>query len=338
MNLFKSFKTFKIGYNFPTGFTIFFLGAILLYYFAYYVPFTNNAFVVADIRPVAADVGGYITDIYVKNGEYVKKDHPLFTVFKAPYEWAYKKATADLDEAQAQLIVLIKKVEKTENLLQSDQAVYQRRLLDYNHYAAALQDHSVALVTVKDLLKEKNAAWANLKSLQKELELEKQEIHVQEKKIKSLEAVKGNAQVNLDETTVYAKNNGIVQNMYLALGTPIELRKPIFSFVDSDHMYIQANFFETDLRFVKPGDKVTIYPRMYFWDKVYHGVVASQNWAVNRQFTDPRTQQQNISNNQYNWFLLPQRLPIQIHITDYDPLHYPLSIGTSVYVYIHTTS
>jgi multidrug resistance efflux pump len=332
----KLFKKLKISYNFPTVFVIIFLGVALIYYFAYYVPFTNNAFVVADVRPVAADVGGYITDIYVKNGEYVKKGHPLFTVFKAPYEWAYKKATADLAEARAQLIVLIKKVEKTKNVLQSEQAVYQRRLLDYNHYALALRDHAVAEVTVKDLFKEKNAAWADLKSLEKELELEKQEIIVQQKRIKSLEAVKGNAKVNLNETTVYAKNNGIVQNMFLALGTPIELRKPVFSFIDSDNMYIQANFMETDLRFVKPGDRVTIYPRIYFWDKVYHGVVISQNWAVNRQYTDPRTQQQNIENNQYNWFLLPQRLPIQIHITDYDPIHYPLSIGTSVYVYIHT--
>ena len=49
--------------------------------------------------------------------------------------------------------------------------------------------------------------------------------------IKSLIADMHNAKVDLDETTVYAKNNGIVQNMFVALGAPVEIRRPLFSFI-----------------------------------------------------------------------------------------------------------
>jgi multidrug resistance efflux pump len=322
-------------HKFPFWFVIFFLVVGLLYYFAYCFPFTNNAFVVANIRPVAANVEGYITDLYVKDEEYVKKGQPLFTVFKKPYEYAYQKAVANVAEAKAQEILLEKQVQKTQNLLESQQAIYEKITYDYNRYQSALREHSVSEIAVNNLLKEKNAAFSTVKSLQKELEVDKQSILVQKMKIQSLIAIMNNAQVDLDETTVYAKNNGIVHNMFTALGAPIEIRKPIFSFLDTESLFIQANFNETDLRLVQPGSKVTIMPRMYFWEKTYHGVVISKNWASNRQKTDERTQEQVVTNSENNWFLLPQRLPVQIKIIDYDPVHYPLSMGSSAYVYIY---
>lgn len=320
----------------PIAFIVGVAVLILVYHFSYLFPFTNNGFVVANVRPVAANVQGYITGIYVQNEEYVKKGQPLFTVFKTPYELAYKKACSDVDEAKAQLRVLMSLVKKTEYLIQSQKETYEKLSFDHAHYNAALHDHAVSQIVVNNTLKNKNAALSNLKALEIELELNREKTIAQKMKIKSLIAVKQNAKVNLDETTVYADDNGIVQNLFTSLGAPIEIRVPIFSFVNTDSMYIQANFNETDLRNVKPGDKVTIWSRVYSLTKAYHGVVVSKNWAANRQVTDKRSQQQVVTNDESNWLLLPQRLPVQIKITDYDPIHYPLSIGSSAYVYIHT--
>lgn len=309
---------------------------ILLFYLVYNFPFSNNAFVVANVRPVAANVEGYITDICVTNGEYVKKGHPLFTVFKKPYELAYQKAVADIEEAKAYKITLIQLVKKMRSLLHAKQDMYQKTSFDYERYNQALRDHAVSEVTVRNMLKEKNAILAEVDALAIDLQLNQQKIITQEKKIQSLQAVMENAKVNLDETTVYAKNNGIVQNMFVALGTPIEIRKPIFSFIETESIAIQANMNETELRNVRAGDLVTIFPRIYLGKKRYHGVVVSTNWAASRQITDNRTQQQIVTNNENNWFLLPQRIPVYIHITDYDPVHFPLSVGESAYVNIHT--
>lgn len=327
---------FKQKHKFPLTFILILIACILLYELSYYFPFTNNAFVVANTRPVAANVNGYITQLYVKNEEYVKKGAPLFTVFKKPYALAYKKAANDVAAAQAHLIFLQKQVQKTQFLLQSQQDTYEKLQYEYTHNKSALADHAVSKVMVNTLLKEHNAALNTFKAIEIQLELNRQEIMVQEKKIDALIAVMENAKVDLDETTVYAKNNGVVQNMFTALGAPIEIRKPIFSFVDADNMFIQANFNETDLRYVRPGNNVTIRPRIYFGTKIYHGIVVSKNWAASRQITDLRSQQQIVTNNEDNWLLLPQRFPVQIRIVDYDPIHYPLSIGASAYVYIHT--
>lgn len=307
----------------------------VLYYMTYWVPFTNNAFVVANIRPVAANVKGYITHIYVKNEEYVKKGRPLLTVFQKPYQLSYKKSVADVEKAKAELAVSYKKIEKTQYLLTAERQTYEKLAFDYERYRKALRASAVPEVTVNNMLKEKNAAFSRVQSLKAALELAEKNIQVEKMNISSLEAVMDNAKVELDETIVYAKNNGVIQNMYSAVGSPVEIRKPLFSFIDTDNMFIQANFNETDLHHVRAGDKVTIIPRIYFWQKVYHGVVVSQNWAASRQRTDARSQEQIVLNSESNWFLLPQRLPVQIRLLDYDPIHYPLSIGSSAYVYIH---
>lgn len=326
----------KIAKKFPIVFILCLIIFIGIYHFSYYFPFTNNAFVVANVRPVAADVEGYITDIYVKNEESVKQGQPLFTVFKKPYELAYIKAESDLAEAKEHLLVLTKLVEKTQYLIQAQKEEYENLCFDYDHNKSALRDHAVSKIMVNTLLRKKNSAFKQLQALEKEFELNSQKLIVQEKKIKSLTAVMENAKVNLNETTVYAIRNGSIQDMFVAVGTPIKIRKPIFSLVDTDKLFIQANFNETDLRRVQPGDKVSIYPRIYFGSKIYHGVVFSKNWAASRLVTHRATQLQIVANTESNWFLLPQRLPVQILITDYDPIHYPLSIGASAYVYIHT--
>ena len=326
----------KIQHKFPVTLLLSVIFFILIYQFSDYFPFTNNAFVVVNVRPVAANVRGYITNIYVKNEESVKKGQPLFTVFKKPYELHYRKTRSDVAEAKAQLIVFMKQVEKTQHLLQSQKELYDKFYFDYNHYKSALKDHAVSEIIVNTTLREKNSALSKFKALEKELELNRQQLIVQKMKIRSLIAIMENAKIDLDETTVYAKSNGAIQNMFLAIGTPIKIRKPIFSFVENDPVFIQANFNETDLRRVQAGNTVTIYPRIYFGTKVYHGVVFSRNWAASRLVNQHANRLQVVTNNENNWFLLPQRLPVQIHITDYDPIHYPLSVGSSVYVYVHT--
>lgn len=321
---------------------LFYIGILLFlslcYYFTYLFPFTNNAFVVANVRPVAANVSGYITHLYVKNEEYVKKGQPLFTVFRKPYELAYKKAVADVALSKAKLIAQEKRVLKIESLMEVKKQVYNKVQFDYEHFRLGWRDRAISTVEINNRFRDQKIALAELKALSNELAFEKQNIKVLKQEIKSLEAVMRNAKVDFDETIVYAQNDGIVQNMFLALGTPIKKREPIFSFIETDSISLQANINETELTNVHPGDKVTIVPRIYFGKKEYHGVIVSTNWAASRQVTDSRTQEQIVHNSTNNWFLLPQRIPVQIKLIDYDPAHFPLSIGESAYAYIHTHS
>ena len=120
-----------------------------------------------------------------------------------------------------------------------------------------------------------------------------------------------NAKVNVELTTVRSSADGIVDNMYLSVGTPITQHQPLFSFVNTDSWYVQANFNETDLRYVRPGNKVIIVLRMYYFDRIFHGEIVNNVWAADRQQVNSRTQQQTVKNDN-EWLNLPQRERVKI--------------------------
>ncbi|MBI2785374.1 MAG: HlyD family secretion protein [Legionella longbeachae] len=313
--------------------TIIFVGILttIIYIFSYLFPFTDNAFVVNNVRPVAALANGYITDFYIQNGDVVKKGQKLFTVFKKPYVYAVEQLCADLASAEAKLAALKTTYERDQKLSENKQKNFIKLKQDEQKYNKGYLLKSVSLITLQNSQQETKAAKDKWDASLKQLEIDTHQIHAQENDIKSLHARLKNAKVNLYQTDVYAHSNGIIQNLFFSLGTPVNINQPLFSLVDTDNIYIQANFNETDLRDVRIGSKVLVFPRMYLGRKIFHGIIDSDYWSANRQLVDNRTQLQNVIN-ENQWILLPQRLPVIIRITDPDP-KYPLRLGTSAYVY-----
>lgn len=302
--------------------------------FSYLIPFTDNAFVVTNVTPIAADVSGFITKINVKNGQLVKKNDPIFEVYQEPYRLAVEQASADYQQGLKKIIVLERQVDQANSQVKSIQAD-----LDKANYELGLKkDQSVAdaipVMEIRKLEYDVKNLSNKLESMKHEVAVLLAQIEEQKQTVASLKAKKDNAKVNFDLTTVRAPSDGVIDNMYVSLNTPIKIHEPVFSFIDTTNYYIQANLNETDLRNVRVGNKVTIILRMYYFDKIFHGEIVNTLWAVERQNTSNKSQLQKVQN-ENEWLLLPQRFPVQIKILDSDP-NYPLNPGASAYVYIST--
>lgn len=310
-------------------------GVIGIYHiFSYLIPFTDNAFVVTNVTPVAADVSGFITDIYVKNGQAIKKDQPIFKVYQEPYRLALAQASADYQQGLKKVIVLQRQIDKDNSLVKSTQAELAKATYELDLKKDQVVAEAVPVLEIKKLGYDVEVLSNKLAALQHEVAILKAQVDEQHQIVASLKAKMDNAQVNLDLTVVRAPSNGVVDNMYISTNTPIKIHEPVFSFIDTTNYYIQANLNETDLRNVRVGDKVTIMLRMYYFDKIFHGVIVNTLWAADRQTTSAKTQLQKIQN-ENEWLLLPQRFPVQIKVLDVDP-NYPLNPGASAYVYIST--
>lgn len=310
-------------------------GVIGIYHiFSYLIPFTDNAFVVTNVTPVAADVSGFITDIYVKNGQAIKKDQPIFKVYQEPYRLALAQASADYQQGLKKVIVLQRQIDKANSLVKSTQAELAKATYELDLKKDQVVAEAVPVLEIKKLGYDVEALTNKLAALQHEVAILAAQVDEQQQIVASLKAKMDNAQVNLDLTVVRAPSNGVVDNMYISTNTPIKIHEPVFSFIDTTNYYIQANLNETDLRNVRVGDKVTIMLRMYYFDKIFHGVIVNTLWAADRQTTSAKTQLQKVQN-ENEWLLLPQRFPVQIKVLDVDP-NYPLNPGASAYVYIST--
>jgi multidrug resistance efflux pump len=330
----RIFKVAKKEINIPIIVIIISVLIFTYHIFSFLFPFTSHAFLVTNVTAVAADVSGFITEIYVKNGSVVKEGEPLFEVYRKPYELAYKHYTAKYEEAIEGLKVIERQTEKTSTLLAAATSAYEKAKYEYDLKNDPSVQEALSELEVKNLQYDLQTFTSTMDSLQKQIAVEEQQMRQQNKLVKAFKAKMHNAKVNLDLTIVRAPADGVVDNMYISVGTPVKIHEPLFSFIDTSKWWVQANFYETDLRHVRPGDEVYIMLRMYYFEKIFHGRVVNTMWAADRKTTVARTQQQKIvSNNQ--WLLEPQRFPVQIEILDPDP-KYPFNPGASAYVYIKT--
>ena len=313
---------------------VFILAVILLFCAVFWLywhlkPFTANAFVFANTRPVSPWTAGYITQVFVKNNQFVRKGAPLFSVFAPPYLLRSKELEHEKEALEARLksceaawrrsLEEVKTfradVEKFNYLYTSaekmfkaaavseDYVVDQRRNLKVSIARTAAAEHNAGA-----LKHECSALRASIRKTEKALELEK---------------------IWCQQTTVRALSDGYVVNMTLSPGGYYKQGDVLFAFVDSSEWYIQANFKESELSEIIPGTRARVWIRQYP-GREYRGEVCGIGWGAERRLTAPRTGVAEVKK-ENEWFMLPQRYPVQIRIIDPDQdLH--LHFGASAYV------
>jgi membrane fusion protein, multidrug efflux system len=131
-------------------------------------------------------------------------------------------------------------------------------------------------------------------------------------------------------TEVYAPGDGTVANVEdLQVGDFVNPGAAVFSFLSSQRIWVEANFRETDLTHMRPGEKATIsvdaYPGITF---KAHVVSMSPGTGSDFAVLPPE-------NATGNWVKVIQRLPVRLEFDAIDP-EYPLFSGLSVTARVDT--
>jgi membrane fusion protein (multidrug efflux system) len=139
------------------------------------------------------------------------------------------------------------------------------------------------------------------------------------------------ATLDLEHTHVTAPVGGTVASLSLRPGTVVQASNPLFAVIASDQYWVDANFKETELEHIRPGDTAEIHVDSYP-DRVFHGRVDSLSGGAGTAFSLLPAQ-----NATGNWVKVTQRVPVKIIVLDPDPDH-PLRIGTSAEVTVRLFS
>jgi membrane fusion protein (multidrug efflux system) len=145
--------------------------------------------------------------------------------------------------------------------------------------------------------------------------------------VKDAQAALDQAQLDLQRARVTAPADGVIGNMSLRPGAPVQPRTPLFVLISDKEFWVDANFKETQLGEIQPGQSATVKLDMYP-KQVFHGVVESLSGGAGTAFSLLPPQ-----NATGNWVKVTQRVPVRVRITDPDPQH-PLRIGTTAKVEI----
>jgi membrane fusion protein (multidrug efflux system) len=295
-------------------------------------PSTDDAYVRADVVHVAPQVSGPVAKVFVTDQQVVHAGAPLFTVERQPFELALEKAQAHLATVQREVAQKEAAVASAEAELQR-MAVLQRNAARKSQRTAELQKtHYLPQESADDAEADAQAAKAAYAVAQAKLAEARQNLGTpgdQNDAVREARAAVGQAQWDLDHTRISAGCDGRIGELSLQQGDAARAGIANFVLICSRSFWIEANFKETDLARIRPGQPAQIQVDMYP-DYTPQGKVESINGASGVAFS--LLPPQNASG---NWVKVTQRVPVRIRVLNPDPQH-PLLVGTSADVRIDT--
>ena len=147
--------------------------------------------------------------------------------------------------------------------------------------------------------------------------------------VREKQAMRDRAKLELDRTTVMASVSGIAVNVKLLPGEQVRTATPLFAIVSDTRPWVEANFKETELTYVRPGQTATIVLDIYP-DITWDAEVESISPATGAEFA--LLPPQNASG---NWVKVVQRLPVRLRLLA-RPNEQPLRAGMTATVKVDT--
>lgn len=304
---------------------------------------TDDAFTEGDAVTIAPKASGYVVKLLVKDNQRVKKGDLLVEIDpsdnRAQREQANAQlglAVAQLHQAQAQLALskvqypaqrdqaLADQVKAEANLLNA-QADY-RRQRGVDPRATSQRNIDSASAQLRSAQAQLQSAKAQVEvASQVALQIRQQETNVEarQQQVEQAKAQLSTADLNLSYTQVRAPYDGFVTKRNVQLGTLVQAGSSLFSLV-SPEIWVTANFKESQLQHMNPGDKVEISVDAWPDMKLEGHVDSIQMGSGSRFSTFPS------ENATGNYVKIVQRVPVKIVIDKgLDPNH-PLPLGLSV--------
>lgn len=309
--------------------------AVIYVYILYnkYYPSTDNAYVGANVINIAPQVTGPILKLYVQNFETVKKGQPLFDIDPAPFQVAVNRAEAQLDLAKQNVEALRDSVKTAEALVQQREHNLQLAKKTYDRIMQLVKLRQISLADGDKATRDFSVATAELLEVKNQLEKAKAELGDDDggnAGVRSAEAELTQAKLNLEYTHVVSPADGYVVNLTARVGSMLQSGTSYFSIVDLSQWWVDANYKETELARIRPGQLADIVVDIYP-DHTFHGRVESISRGSGSAFSIFPAE-----NATGNWVKVTQRFSVRIKILDPDPA-YPLRIGASATVQVNTT-
>jgi membrane fusion protein, multidrug efflux system len=326
------------------------IGAIAALGLYFYVPgfwqvSTDDAYVNAHVVSIVPKVAAYVSKLNVNDNSKVGRDDLLVELDPRDFQVAVAMAEADLKSAEAndanieaQIHEQHATVAETQSSLDGDQAALdfaQQQLDRYKTLATSgsgtverLQQAESDIAQRRSTLQHDVAALEAARAHQVVLETQAQQAKAA---IERQQAALKQAQLNLSYTQIHASEAGSVANKTVEAGNYVQPGQVLFSIVP-DTLYITANYKETQLTDVRPGQAATIRVDA-FPDLRLEGRVDSIQRGTGSQFALLPPE-----NATGNFVKVVQRVPVKIVFDDPGEALRWVSPGMSVEASIYTAT
>jgi membrane fusion protein, multidrug efflux system len=313
------------------------LAAIVFYLLGGRYVSTDDAYVQAARVEISANISARVIDVAVRDNQTVRAGQVLFKLDPRRFEIA-------VADAEAQLAVARLKI-------QSLQAAYRRYQADENAAESNVEYQQREFDRQTKLAANGISSRAQLDQVTQNLDSARQRLAAATEQtagafadlggnptspidchpsVQQAQAALDRAKLDLSYTMVHAPIDGIVTKVeQLQVGDYINAAAPLFALVSQKNLWVEANFKETELTDMRPGQSATFTVEAYP-DKTFTGTVESTSPGTGSSFSLLPPE-----NSSGNWVKVVQRLPVRLSI-DASHADVPLASGMSVIAEVDT--
>jgi membrane fusion protein (multidrug efflux system) len=309
-----------------------------------FVESTDNAYVQADIVTVASKVAGYVKAVHVTENQAVKAGDILAVIDDEDFAAKVAEAKAAVEARRAAIVATEKSlvhqramIQQAEAGIVSSEADRERTRQDLARYRNLASSEFVSRQKLEGVEADARKTEAASAKSRAALTAEKERIAMieadrrqAEAALKQAEAALATAEIARDDTVIRAATDGVVGNRTVQVGQLLKPGSQLMVLVPLPQVHVVANFKETQLRRMRPGQKVALEVDA-FPGRPIEGRVDSFAPASGSQFS--LLPPENASG---NFTKIVQRLPVRIAVPADNALAGLIRPGLSVVASVDT--
>jgi membrane fusion protein (multidrug efflux system) len=325
---------------------------------------TDDAYVGADVAYITPQVAGQIADVRVHDTQAVKAGDVLVVIDPADARLALNQAQADYDRAvrrvnqdlandtaaSAQVQASNAELDRAKALLAAAQSDVQRTSIDLKRRQALAKSGAVSGEELTTAENAYQTAVANLDGVKAQGAQAIAAKAVAQGQLASSQALTSGVQVdqnpevalakaaldtaklNYSRTILRAPFDGVVAQRQVQIGQRVPIGAQLMTVVPVGQVYVNANFKESQLRKMHPGQPAEMTADRYGKGVIFHGHVEGMSGGTGSAFALIPAQ-----NATGNWIKVVQRLPVRIDVDPRDLRDHPLRVGLSMVVKVDIT-
>lgn len=297
---------------------------------------TDDAQIEKNMNPIITRVSGYVSKVYIKDNDFVKKGDTLFTIDRKDYQLKIAEATAalaaaegnfevsraDISSALASVSASDANVQSASGNIESAKIKLAQITSDYNRYDNLYKNHTITKQQYEQAYTAKKEAENQVRILQQQQKasaFQKSVIIAKSKasdkltevaaaNIKRAQALLDAANLNISYTVITAAIDGQVSKIDIQPGQLVQPGQSLFYIINNQEAWVIANFKETQLNKMVMGQKVTLKVDAYP-DYNFQGTITSFSPATGSRFSILPP-----DNATGNFVKTIQRLPVKISL------------------------
>lgn len=226
---------------------------------------------------ISSDVSGEVVELYIEEGDSVTKGEVLARIRPDNYVSALDRAVASANSTKAQLANSRAQIEQMKAQVAQSRVQVENARTIHNRNTQLFNDGVISQADFDQSLTQLKSAEASLEAANANLKSAEQSAKAAEFSVASAEATVKEARDNLNRTTLYAPQSGVVSKLNVELGEQVVGNQmmsgsEILRIANMKYMEVQVDVSENDVLRVNIGDEVDVEVDAYL-DRTFKGKV-----------------------------------------------------------------